>query len=137
MKKIFIISLIFSELILCNQLPNDIRWVTNSKEYISICNQTYNMAIKNLNKINSINNENNLAVIMDLDETVLDNSQYQVELTKLNQSFNMDSWANWVDREEAKLIPGCLDYINAVRQKSIQIIYIVHNTCLKDFKFKN
>ena len=124
MKKIFLITLVLSKLIFSNQLPNDIRWVVKSDEYISICHQTYNTAIQEMNKIIKNNNSKNLAVIMDLDETVLNNSQYQVELTALNQTFNMDSWANWVNREEATLVPGSERYIKLLRKHNIQIIYI-------------
>ena len=124
MKKIFVVTLILSKLIFCNELPNDIRWVVKSKEYISICNQTYNTAIQELRRIVNDKKTENLAVIMDLDETVLNNSQYQVELTALNETFNMKSWASWVKREEATLVPGSLNYINLLREYGIQIIYI-------------
>ena len=61
---------------------------------------------------------------MDLDETVLDNSDYQVDLFDKNQTFNMDSWAKWVEKEEAKLVPGVQKYINHLRKNNIQIIFI-------------
>tara|TARA_Y100000590_G_scaffold467707_1_gene647560 strand:- start:730 stop:1383 length:654 start_codon:yes stop_codon:yes gene_type:complete len=124
MKKI--VYLILLSIILNDKLPNDVRWTRNSQEYKAICNQIYSVALEKLDKYN-IRNESvnsNYAVIMDLDETVLDNSQYQVELFAKNESFNMDSWAKWVLREEAKLVPGALNYIQSLRQKNIQIIFL-------------
>ena len=74
-------------------LPNDVRWVRESMEYKALCHQVYNQAIEKLRKkirhnnfSHNINN-NNYAVIMDLDETVLDNSNYQVDLFDKNESF--------------------------------------------------
>ena len=37
----------------------------------------------------------------------------QVELNKNNESFNMKSWAQWVLREEAQLIPGVKRFIKS------------------------
>ena len=64
------------------------------------------------------------AVIMDLDETILDNSMYQVENFHKGHSFNMDSWADWVNRGEAMLVPGAKEYIDLIRELDIQIIFI-------------
>jgi len=113
-------------MLLSEKLPNDVRWVVNSNEYKALCNQVYNQAAEDLNHFLGMNNliNNSVAVVMDLDETVLDNSQYQIELHEKNESFNMQSWATWVEREEAKLVPGAFEYISLLRENKIQIIFI-------------
>ena len=63
------------------KLPNDIRWVTNSSEYQILCKQIYENAWDNLSSDLKAANSYS-AIVMDLDETVLDNSKYQVGLTK-------------------------------------------------------
>ena len=87
-------------MILNDKLPNDVRWVRESNEYQALCNQVYGQAIYKIKKKMTYNkfslnqsNIKNYAVIMDLDETVLDNSDYQVGLFERNESFNMNSWA--------------------------------------------
>ena len=128
MKKI--ICIVLFSILLNDKLPNDVRWVRNSVEYKSLCHQVYSQAIYKLekkvkhNKFSLNTHKNNYAVIMDLDETVLDNSDYQVDLFDKNQTFNMDSWAKWVEKEEAKLVPGVQKYINHLRKNNIQIIFI-------------
>ena len=102
------------------QLPNDVRWVTESKEYNKLCMQIYRSAWRIIRNVYA----EDRVIIMDLDETVLDNSQYQVELLDKNESFNMTSWAKWVNREEAKLVPGAKEYIDVVRSYGIQLIFI-------------
>ena len=52
-----------------------------------------------------IKNSSGGAVVMDLDETVLDNSLYQVE-PSCRIGVTQDSWSVWVKREEAGLVPG-------------------------------
>ena len=128
MRKIVFIILI--SIIINQQLPNDVRWVTNSLEYRSLCHQIYNQATKKLNSYPKHNThslnilDDNYAVVMDLDETVLNNSQYQVELSNERKSFTIESWAKWVEREEAGIIPGAYEYIQKVRNKNIQLIFI-------------
>jgi 5'-nucleotidase (lipoprotein e(P4) family) len=51
---------------------------------------------------------------MDIDETVLDNSQYQVMLDRTGQSYSPDSWAEWVASEQAALVPGVSAFIETV-----------------------
>ena len=65
------------------KLPNDVRWVTNSSEYQILCEQLYQNAWDNLSSILK-EADTQSAIIMDLDETVLDNSKYQIDLVKKN-----------------------------------------------------
>ena len=108
-----------------DKLPNDIRWVVQSDEYKMLCNQIYHIAKEKLRKIVLTDDRHpNQAVIMDLDETILDNSQYQVEIFEKGETFNIDSWAKWVNRADADLVPGAKEYIDLVRQLGVQLIFI-------------
>ena len=62
------------------KLPNDVRWVVVSDEYKFNCIQTYQMAYDAI--LNECEKSINPTIIMDLDETILDNSQYQIDLFK-------------------------------------------------------
>ena len=117
---ILLLCFLFSE----NKLPNDVRWVVNSTEYKSLCHQTYNHATLQLNQYNDMKKNKKLAIIMDLDETVLDNSQYQIDIFEKNESYKPETWAKWVLKEEAKLVPGAKEFIDIVREKGIQLIFI-------------
>ena len=128
--KIILFLISFYTTFIFAKLPNDVRWVRESKEYVALCNQVYANAIDKLQDTISPNNyslniiNNNYAVVMDLDETVLDNSDYQVELYNKNEQYNPDSWDEWVVKEDAKLVPGAYDYISFLRNHNIQIIFI-------------
>ena len=107
-----------------NKLPNDVRWVVKSEEYKMLCTQIYDSAKENLIKAFVENDYTNPAIIMDLDETVLDNSRYQIEIFNKGEKFNIKSWAKWVNRCEAGLVPGAKEYIDLARQLGIQLIFI-------------
>lgn len=105
------------------KLPNDIRWITNSDEYKILCEQTYKNAWDNLSDILK-NETSQSAIIMDLDETILDNSDYQVGLTEKNESYKPESWFVWVNQEEAKLVPGAKAFIDSVRTTKTRLIFL-------------
>ena len=104
-------------------LPNDIRWVVKSKEYDAICEQTYKNAWNNLSYVLS-QSDSLSCIVMDLDETILDNSEYQIKLIENNEKFNQDNWSRWVKLEEAKLIPGAKNFIDKVRESQINIVFL-------------
>ena len=111
------------ELIDKKDLPNDVRWVMHSKEYIALCEQIYDNAIQSLQ--HQIINESNPVIVMDLDETVLDNSQYQIELFFTKSTYNESSWNRWVKTEVSDLVPGAKKFIlNYKKEKNSRIIYI-------------
>ena len=105
------------------RLPNDLRWVRQSLEYKSLCEQIYRQASKKISLINEISKEH-LAVVVDLDETVLDNSEYQVERLKLGLNFSQDSWSNWVNRKSSTLVPGAKKFLNRVRELGIKVVFL-------------
>ena len=64
------------------------------------------------------------AVVLDLDETVLDNSAYQVWLIKTGQSYASDTWAAWCDAGEATLVPGAREFLLGAVAQGVTPIYI-------------
>ena len=107
------------------KLPNDIRWIRQSIEYRTLCEQLFRQAtVVILRKVKTEKNSDNLAVVVDLDETVLDNSLYQVERWKAGLSFTQDSWSEWVNREEAGLVSGAKEFLKAVRKKGVRVVFV-------------
>ncbi len=107
------------------KMPNDVRWVRQSAEYKTLCEQLFRQATGAiLRQVKMEKGSKNLAVVVDLDETVLDNSLYQVERWKAGLSFTQDSWSDWVKREEAGLIPGARAFLSAVRKKGVRVVFL-------------
>lgn len=55
------------------------------------------------------------AVILDADETVLDNSLYQLRRARLGLAFTNESWNEWVREEAAPPLPGAVAFIRGVK----------------------
>lgn len=107
------------------KLPNDVRWVRQSEEYKVLCRQSFREASSAIFKTAMAKKgTGNLAVVVDLDETVLDNSLYQVERWKSDLSFTQDSWSDWVNRKSAGLVPGAKMFLASVRKHGVRIIFL-------------
>ena len=105
------------------KLPNEVRWVVKSSEYNILSNQIYDSAWDNLSKtLESADSKS--CIVMDLDETVLDNSKYQIDLVYKNESYNPESWSVWVNLEMAELVPGAKEFIDKVRKTNVKIIFL-------------
>ena len=67
-----------------------------------------------------------LAVIVDIDETVLDNSPYQVTAVKNGKTFTQVDWKTWTDMAAAKASPGARDFLLAARDGGCEVFYITN-----------
>jgi acid phosphatase len=66
------------------------------------------------------------AIIVDVDETVLDNSPTQVRQILGGSSFNARDWGEWVDQRAAKALPGAAEFLREAAAKGITIFYITN-----------
>lgn len=64
------------------------------------------------------------AVILDIDETVLDNSPYQARLIRKGGEFNEADWAAWCKEEHARALPGAVAFTQFAAKHGIAVIYI-------------
>ena len=69
------------------------------------------------------------AVVLDLDETVLDNTIYQARLLRDRANYDAGSWGKWVAAGEAEAIPGAREYIAAARRLGHTVFYITNRDC--------
>lgn len=93
-------------------LTNSVEWQTGSAEYRFLTQSAYKKAGSLLKGMKSSNGA--WVVVMDVDETILDNSAYQVILDKSGNSFTPESWNEWVASEKATLVPGAKRFIEKV-----------------------
>jgi len=117
---------------------NAVAWVQTSVEYRAITTQTFRAAADHLDVALKEKNWDALvpaergnaatglkpAVVMDVDETVLDNSPYQARLIRDGKEYDEISWDQWVAEKKAKPLPGVVDFAKAAAAKGVTILYI-------------
>jgi 5'-nucleotidase (lipoprotein e(P4) family) len=94
--------------------PEAIRWVRDSAEHRAIFIQIYRAATEQVEREAAGRAPGTWAVILDADETVIDNSLYQLERAKLGLGFDRMSWHAWTKRREAGAQPGAHDFLARV-----------------------
>ncbi len=97
------------------EMPPGLHWARNSAEARALYLQTYQGAGEELADLVADRAPFTWAVVIDADETLVDNSQYQKERALQGLGFTYDSWHEWVRREEATALPGAREFLESVR----------------------
>src|SRR5262249_37863123 len=66
------------------------------------------------------------AVIVDVDETVLDNSRFQAELVLHGIAYTAENWKAWCDRADAGAVPGAVSFLNYAAMRGVRVFYITN-----------
>lgn len=100
-------------------------WFQKAAENQALFWQGYNIAKLRLAEALKKKHSKKLAVILDLDETVLDNSPYQADLILEDKDFPA-SWDAWVDMAKAKALPGAAEFLAFAQKNKVEIFYVTN-----------
>jgi len=64
------------------------------------------------------------AVILDLDETAIDNSPYEVWMLKTNQTFSTKTWNEFCAAQISRAIPGAVEFTKLADSKGVKVFYV-------------
>jgi 5'-nucleotidase (lipoprotein e(P4) family) len=68
------------------------------------------------------------AVIVDIDETILDNSGYQAWMTLKDTTFDPKTWNAYVNTVSSLAIPGAVEFVKYAESKGVKVFYISNRT---------
>ena len=101
-----------------------LKWLRDSAEYHAITTQTYRQATAAL-KTNK-KGKGPWAAVLDVDETVLDNSVYQLERHTYDLPYESVSWHAWCERRQATPVPGVEDFLAEVRKQGGRVVFLTN-----------
>ncbi|MBA4122097.1 MAG: 5'-nucleotidase, lipoprotein e(P4) family [Acidobacteria bacterium] len=110
-----------------------ILFMQKAAEFRALCYQAFNLAQmnldadfdrKNVKKLPKAERKMTRAVVVDIDETVLDNSPHQADLIKKRLPFTPTIWTDWVNRRMAKPIPGAVEFLKYASSKGVRVFYV-------------
>lgn len=121
---------------------NALVWMQTSAEYRLVAGETWRSALAPLDKAIKTPDWDALApderdrparglpmaVIVDVDETVLDNSPYQARQLLAGKGFDDVSWKQWIDEQAAAAVPGALEFARAAAARGVTIYYLSNRT---------
>ncbi|RZJ63870.1 MAG: 5'-nucleotidase, lipoprotein e(P4) family, partial [Flavobacterium sp.] len=100
---------------------NAVLWQQHSGEYRALAFQAYNFAKLSLKEAlwEQANGKPN-CVVVDADETVLDNSAFQGHEIKKGVSYVQSDWTEWTALAQADTVPGALSFLKFAASKNVE-----------------
>lgn len=115
-------------------------WLQGALEYNFACQQAYSLARLSLNdylgdgsRSAAIEQDNDYrslppAVILDIDETVLNNSPFQARLVEQGVDYSEALWVAWVNEGNAKALPGASAFLQFASSRGVKIFFVTNRT---------
>jgi Predicted secreted acid phosphatase len=113
-------------------------WVQTAAEYRALVLQSYQTAARMIDAaltdpswtaaVEQTGDFSKLppAIILDVDETILDNSAFEARLLEKNLPYDETLWNQWVDEAAAPAIPGAVELTNYAAQNGVTVFYVTN-----------
>ncbi len=123
-----------------HQNLNATLWMQSSAEYRALTVGVWRQALRQLDRAMNKpqwtaaleqEDDRNLeelppAVIVDVDETVLDNSAFQARLVRNDTQFSTDLWREWCRETKAPPVPGALGFAKYAADRGVTVFYVTN-----------
>ncbi|MGS0465772.1 5'-nucleotidase, lipoprotein e(P4) family [Cobetia marina] len=103
-------------------------WIQRSAEFHGLSLQAFNVAHDRLNLAlaRRTAEDKPLAVVVDVDDTVLDTTSYGGWALREGRTYDSQSWADWVDDAVSTASPGAVDFLNYAHDSGVDVYYITN-----------
>ena len=105
---------------------NAVLWQQRSGEYKALCFQAFALAKMKLQEKIAMHIKDSmpLAIITDIDESVLDNSPQQAADVLHHTTYTEKSWLDWTGKAVAAPLPGSVAFFQYADKMGIQCFYV-------------
>ena len=97
-------------------LSEGVDWVANNPEWGEKAEQVFALATDYVEEVAATREAGTWAVALDIDETVLNNVEYQIRRERVGEGFTPESWHAWTSEKSATLVPGAKPFIERVNE---------------------
>ena len=118
-----------------HEMLNATLWAQSSAEYEAVTRQVYRVARANLDlaladpqwraALEQTGDTTGLppAILLDLDETILDNTSYEVRIIRRLGKYSRASFADWCREIDAPAIPGAKEFLDYAAERNVAVFY--------------
>lgn len=105
---------------------NAVLWQQRSGEYRALCYQAFALAKMKLNEKIYMHSKDAapLAIVTDIDESVLDNSPQQAHDILHHTTYTENGWKDWTSKAAAGALPGSVAFFQYADKMGIQCFYV-------------
>jgi 5'-nucleotidase (lipoprotein e(P4) family) len=102
-------------------------WTQHAAEYRAVALQTYANARMALDReLASAAGGLPPAVILDLDETTLDNTPFEARVIRAGKTYDSASWKAWTAEGGAPAVPGALEFLKYAQSRGVRPFYVTN-----------
>lgn len=112
------------------ELTMAVAWMQNSAEYRELCYQAYNTALDQVVRAVAHHKDGDkpLAIVLDADETVVDNSAFEAGLIGTDNAYSNKNWDKWCAAAKASAMPGAANFLQSVDKLGVDIFYVTNRS---------
>ena len=104
--------------------PKEIHWFRNAAEMRGIYLEVYHLAAEKLDALATGAAPGTWAVILDADETMIDNSTFQKETAGI--PYSDSAWAVFVNRKASPALPGVVEFTRLVHRLGGKVVSVTN-----------
>ncbi len=122
---------------------NGVLWMQTAAEYAALTTQVYAHATAQLPALRAPGSAAleqwgatpgalvslPTAVVLDIDETILDNSAFQARQVRDHREFAAAAWGRWVEEAAAGPVAGAREFLRAAHAAGHRIFYLTNRAC--------
>lgn len=112
--------------------PLGVHWQRNALEYCRIAVNVYDQALAAAQRMAKRYGKGKWIVVMDADETVIDNSLFERERLSCGGEFKDEMWRSWVGASMAPDVPGAAAFTNAVHALGGYVAIVTNRSADQD-----
>lgn len=99
-------------------------WQQASGERRALCYQAFALARMLLDRDLRIRRfRMRRAIIVDIDETILDTSTYEARNVKERKAYP-DGWVEWMQHAQGTAVPGAVEFLNYASSRGVRVFYV-------------
>lgn len=108
-------------------LLHSVVWVQTAAEREAACIEVFAAATAAMGRrAAELPDDRRGAVIVDVDETMLDNAPYQASLVRDQHRFDEPSWRAWCELAQAAAVPGAVAFAQACQARGVTVFYVTN-----------
>ena len=103
-----------------------VMWYQNAAEVRALQYQAFNIARLRLEQALQTPHVKKLAMVVDVDETILDTSAYEAENFFSGKRYSSETWHQFMLRKDARATAGAVDLINYAQSRGVEVFCITN-----------
>ncbi|HEX9160168.1 MAG TPA: HAD family acid phosphatase [Thermoanaerobaculia bacterium] len=107
-------------------LVNAAAWMSTAAEYRASTMQTYAEARRALDAALATAGNKPPAIILDLDETSIENLPFESRVIAQGKTFDQKTWSTWINESAATPVPGAAEFLSYARSRGVTPFYITN-----------